>query len=328
MPNLAMGPVMPQLLQLLGQQAQLAETQVTTQYREEQLKEAKDNAAQRQRTQQILMQDLSGGLQAGIDKSNLPSQDDNPVVAAQKQLKVIQAQTQQMSQLAAAVRAGGDPEYADHLDSIVNQKQERYNSLSREMRLEQANQLKTMGAYAASARDQDTFSASLNSMKTIDPDVSRKYSFDRDIDGNPVWGPKTARTMDTIKEAGMTETERAKYEDAKATAGDRAQAAKAKLDKEKADALYADSRAALEGLHLKREEQGLDPKTGLPPKEKAAPKTEEDKQRDRLQAIFARSQRNRRRNPNSRKRSCSRCCPGQGKQIGPLRARRRWPDWP
>src|SRR5208282_5098756 len=249
MPNLAMGPVMPDIMALLNSQANLAETQVSTELRQQALQTAKDNAAQRQRTQQILMEDLAGGPTTGADKTNLPSNEDNPVAAAQKQLKLMQAESTKYAQLATDIRAqGGDEATADQFESQANQARERAISLSREMRLEQANQLKERAAVASTARDPESFNAAMSQMKAIDPDVDKKYQWDRDIDGNPVWGPKSARTMDVFNEAGMTADQRRKFEDDRDGAAEKAEEKKAKLDKEKSDAKYADSRAALEGI--------------------------------------------------------------------------------
>jgi hypothetical protein len=123
----------------------------------------------------------------------------------------------------------------------------------------------------------------MTKLREVDPKIDRKYPFDRDVNDQPVWGPKTERTLNTIGQASMTYKEQldSKIKADKAIADAADQEDKRRLNKLREKDL--DAKVAIDQVNAERARQGLGPLARE--RAPAASKDKVDKSVDRLQAM-------------------------------------------
>jgi hypothetical protein len=199
--------VMGTIQNMLQRQATLRDTQLLGDEREQTIALRKQEMEQRQRTLQVLAQDLQGGVTAGVDKGTLPSENDTPIAAAQKQVRQLERQFSQWSTAAKNIAgSGGTLEAANYYMKRAEEAQGKLTAAMRELRLEQKNQTKEMSNLATGITEEN-FGPRMEQLRAQDPSIDRKYTFDRDPSGNPIWGDKTVQTLNTIRDAGRSAQE-------------------------------------------------------------------------------------------------------------------------
>ena len=269
-------PVMSVVQDMLQRQATIRNQQILGDEREQLIKIRAQEMQERQATMKALQQDLQGGIQAQIDKTTIPSEDDSAIGLAQKNVRSLQQQFDTTNQRAMAVaNAGGSPEFAMQLRREADGLQSRLIQANRELRLEQRNQARMMGESAgAIAPDGSNFDQVMNDLRTQDPRIDRKYTWDRDVDGKPVYGDTSRRTLNTIAQASMTAKDQVEQRLKLDKAAQDVQDRELKRKKEEEEIKRIDSQTALNNA---RRDKLLAPKP--------AAEDKPSKSADRLQAI-------------------------------------------
>lgn len=274
-------PIMQTIQDTLQRQASLQNQYILGAERQQMMQIRGQEMQERQATMSALKADFQGGLAASIDKTDIPSDSDSPIMLAQKQVRQLEREVQTNNQRARMIAdAGGAPEVAHQYLRDAQTSQAKLTSAMRELRLEQRNQAREMSNVAADVGPEN-FPTSFAQLRALDPQVDRKYSWDRDVDGKPVWGDTTKRTLDTIRNTAMTAKEQVDERLKADKAIEDAKVRESRLEEEKVRIAKLKSEAAIAQVNAERAGKGLP----LLRREGVARDTKESKSVDRLQAL-------------------------------------------
>jgi len=247
MPNLAMGPIMPTLLQMLGQQAQIQDTQART---------ALLNQESQLRAQQIQnQQKFAEGLAALASVKQVQESTDTgtpsalgglantemgkPIVVGYQAASQSEKQNRQLAQLAESV---GDIDkqkfFEKQADDDSNRARQWYTD---GMKLVDDNQKKLASTAGSYQDDGSNLDDVVDTVKSIDPKQLRGTQFNRDDKGNIISGPKTTAAFGAIADKSMSRSEQ--------------MAARRESDKIKQDAITNDRRDTDQKLRELREDR-------------------------------------------------------------------------
>ena len=284
-------PIMDVIQGTLQRSANLRNSQILGDERQQLMQIRAQEMAERQATMKALQQDLQGGLQAQIDKSDIPSDDDTPIGLAQKNVRMLQQQFATANQRALSIaNAGGMPEVAMQYQKEAEAIQARLIAANREYRLEQHNQAKAIGEAASSiSPDGSNFDHVFVDLKSQDPRIARKYAWDRDVNDNPVWGDITRRTLNTIAQSSMTAKDQIEEQRKAQKEVDDAQERQLRMQKEKVEQKKLDAEAAIAQVNARRATEGKPLLGRETERERTDVSTSATKSADRLKAIADRA---------------------------------------
>ena len=201
-------PVLGTVINLLQGMENLDKTQAETQLDQVRAKIGQQQLDSTEKRDQALLQ-ISQAEAARQQQvaPKAPSDDQSIVGSIDQQIKEAQSQFDDNNALAQKYKASGVASLvAEGL--AMDQKNNLIRSNIRQLRTEQMkaknDEIKQMGGIASSVNDQPTFEAALPMLREIDPKFGRTGQFDRDITGNPVWGPKTATSMKVMSDQTIT----------------------------------------------------------------------------------------------------------------------------
>jgi hypothetical protein len=154
-------------------------------------------------SQQAFAKALADGA-ATQSPDNTINPDDTPLVSAQKEARRLQQQSAMWNNTAAEIiKSGGNLDDAHKLQQDSLNASNRSRQLLMEARREQSDYAKQMGSIAGGVSDDPSFQVAMRQLRALDPKIDSRYPFDRDDQGNPVYGDRSQSVMRQIGAAGI-----------------------------------------------------------------------------------------------------------------------------